>query len=306
MLSSIYDTIIIGGGPAGLTAAIYLGRFNRSVLVIDKHTGRSSYSQINENYLGYPKGIAARELRSLGKQQAQKYGATFISDEITKIRKYPKYFSVSSLKNTYKGRTLILATGVVDIFPLVPSIKQYIGKSLFWCITCDGYKTRNKRVIVVGHTDEAAITCLQFLQYTDKLSFLLNCNIKQAKVSKEIKQRLLDHNIPYIEGVIKSIKGNQGKLEEIILHDKTKIKADYIFNQQGASPDSVLAKELHILTDTSGYIYVDTEQRTNIPLVYAAGDVTRPHSHQIVTASHEGSQAAQSANYDLYEPFQRE
>lgn len=305
MNDMIYDTLIIGGGPAGLTAAIYLGRFNRKVLVLDKHTGRSSYQQVNENYLGFPDGIHARHLRLLGQRQAKKFGAKFVSDEIVKIRKHQNYFSVASLNEQYKGRTIVLATGVVDLFPVFPNVKKYIGKSLFWCITCDGYKTRNKRVVVVGHTDEAVETCLQFLQYTDKLTFLLNCSVKQAKVSKDMRERLARHHIPYVEGVIKSVKGKYGQLEEIILHDKTKLKVEYLFNQQGASPDSVLAKEIKVLTDTSGYIFVDSEQRTNIPYVYAAGDVTKPHSHQIVTASHEGSQAAQSANYDLYEPFQR-
>ncbi len=306
MKEIIYDSIIIGGGPAGLTAAVYLGRFNRSVLVLDKNTGRSSYPQINENYLGFPKGIAAKQLRVIGQKQAKKFGVTFTVDEVMKLRKLSRYFSVSSKKKTYKGRTLILATGVVDIFPVFPGVKQYIGKSLFWCITCDGYRTRNKKVVVIGHTDEAVVTALQFLQYTKEIIFLLNCGHRQAKVSKEMKKRLEEHNIPYIEGVIKSVVGKNGKLQKIILKDRTILKADYLFNQQGASPNSVLARELHVLVDTEGYIFVDPEQRTNIPFVYAAGDVTKPHSHQVVTASHEGSQAAQSANYDLYEPFQRD
>lgn len=301
----IYDCLVIGAGPAGLSAAIYLGRFNRSVLVVDKHTGRSSYAQINENYLGFPEGIPARELRKLGKQQAKKFGATFVTDEILQLTKQKDTF-VAQGRDTYYGKTVILATGVVDLFPLFPQMKQYVGKSLFWCITCDGYKARNKRVIIVGHNDEAIVTCLQFLSYTPELTFLLNCDIEQSSISEGRKQQLKDHSIPFIEGVIKRVSGGNGYLKEVILHDGRTLSIDLIFNQQGAVPNSVLAQEIGVRRNEKGYIHIDTEQRTNISFVYAAGDVTNDYSHQIATAVHEGSMAAQAANYDLYQSYQRE
>ncbi|CAN5121040.1 thioredoxin-disulfide reductase [soil metagenome] len=305
-MQDVFDSIIIGAGPAGLTTAIYLARFNRKTLVIDKNSGRSSYLQVNENYLGFPEGIHAHKLRDLGKIQAEKFGTLFVDDEIMKIKKIENLFEVSSLENKFFAKSLVLATGVVDIFPAIPRVKSYFGISLFWCITCDGYKTQDKKVIILGHTDDAVVTCLQFLTYTKKLIFLLNCDIESAAISQRMKDRLEEHNIPYNEGVIEEFIGDNGHISEVVLKGGNRLSADYVFSEQGASPNSVLAKELDVKTDANGYIYVTKEQRTNVPFIYAAGDVTRIHSHQVVTAAHEGSQAAQSANYDLYEPFQKD
>src|SRR5260221_14417402 len=121
----IYDTIIIGGGPAGLSAAIYLGRFLRSVLVIDDGDGRSTYPQINENYLGFPDGIAAIELRKLGKRQAEKFGTEFVSDEVEHIEGEFGKFIVKA-KEEYQAKTVIIATGVTDKFPLFENSREYI------------------------------------------------------------------------------------------------------------------------------------------------------------------------------------
>ncbi len=172
----VYDSIIVGGGPAGTTAAIYLGRYNRSVLIIDKRQGRSTYPQVNENYLGFPQGVQAKKLRSLGHKQARNFGAEIITGQVVSINQTNTYFIVSTKKELYHAKSIILATGVVDILPQIPEIDEYVGKSLFWCITCDGYKTKGKKVVIIGQNDEAVTTCLQFLNYTKDLVFLLNCD----------------------------------------------------------------------------------------------------------------------------------
>jgi thioredoxin reductase (NADPH) len=150
MEDKIYDSIIIGSGPAGLSASIYLARFNRSVLSIDKEDGRSTYQQVNENYLGFIDGIHATHLRDIGKRQAEKFGAEFIYGEVEDISNKDGTFEITGELFAYKSRTLIFATGVKDLFPEIKGIEEYIGKSLFWCITCDGCKTVGKKIIVVG------------------------------------------------------------------------------------------------------------------------------------------------------------
>lgn len=302
----VYDSVIVGGGPAGTTAAIYLARYNRSVLVIDKKQGRSTYPQVNENYLGFPDGIHAKKLRELGHQQAKKFGAEFLLGEVTAIQKEPNGFKVLAEKQAAFAKSIILATGVVDLLPDIPGIKNYMGKSLFWCITCDGYRTRNKKIVVIGKDNEAITTCFQFLTYTKDLAFVLNCNWNECSISKEKKELLKTLNIPSFEGKLTAINGKNGMIDSIVTDRGEEIPADFVFNQQGAVPNITLAKQLGVAVDEKSYILCDEEQRTRIPFVYAAGDVTRIFSHQIVTAAHEGATAGQTANYDLYEPYQKE
>lgn len=298
----IYDSIIVGSGPAGLSAAIYLARFLRSVLVIDTHKGRSTYSQLNENYLGFPEGIHATELRDFGTQQAKRFGVKFKTGTITHVEKKPDMFLAQSSRETYYGKTILLCTGVTDIFPLFKDYNEYVGKSLFWCITCDGYKTQGKKIVVVGATDDAACTAMQFLRYTENIIFITNCEAKDVTLTKKWRDRLQKAHIQLYEYKLAEVYGENGYMHNIVLDNGQDLSVDLMFNQQGAKPNSQLAQQLGVAVSEEGYIKVGLEQRTNIPGVYAAGDVTRLFSHQVVTAAHEGSMAAQAINYDLYPP----
>ena len=304
-MKKVYDCVVLGGGPAGLSAGIYLARFNRSVLVVDKHDGRSSYAQKNENYLGFPRGIQARELCARGRQQAEKYGAKMSVDTIISIKKTRKGFTLEGQKNTYLSRTLILAMGVTDLFPHIGDWKHFVGKSLFWCITCDGYKTIGKKILVIGQDDGAACTALQFLNYTKDISFVTNIHKGKETASTLWLDRLRKRNIPYYSQNILKMKGKRGFITEVELEDGTQLFPEMVFNQQGSIPNYELAAQLGVSLNQHKCVCVDSEQRTNIPFVYAAGDITSLHSHQIATAVHEGSMAAQAANYDLYEEYQR-
>lgn len=301
---NVYDCLVVGGGPAGLSSAIYMARFNRSVLILDKGEGRWNTHELNENYLGFPEGIKVRHLRDLGQQQAKRFRAEIVEDEISAINKVENIFLCTGNEAIYRGKTLIIATGVVDLFPEFPDVYSYIGRSLFWCITCDGYKTRGRKVVVIGRNDDAAITAQQFLTYTSDITLLLNCHEQEHRITKQVKNNLAKANIRVVGGNIRNFEGENGMIRDILLEKET-LEAEYVFNQQGCVPCSKIMKDIEIETSEDGYIIVDTEQRTNIPFIYAAGDVTKPHAHQIVTAAHEGSMAAQSANYDLYTPAQR-
>lgn len=312
MLVQQYDCAIIGGGPAGESAAIYLARFNRSVLVLDRGGGRTCTHELNENYLGFPFGIKARKLWELGKTQAERFGAHFTQDEVKSITvkkvansvKNP-IFHVKTSNRDLEARSIIIATGVTDLYPNIQAHEKYLGKSLFWCITCDGYKTRGKKVTLVGDSDEAACTALQFLNYTDQVRLITNYPPGKAEISALWRDRLAQAQVPLLETVIHTLHGDDGWVETIETVEHQHCATDYIFNMQGAIPNNSLATQLGVKVNSEGYIETSDEQRTNVPFVYAAGDVTRMFSHQIVTAVHEGSMAAQAANYDLYRPEQR-
>ena len=323
MSTRLYDSIIVGGGPAGLSAAIYMGRFNRSVLVIDArdarpaepaaagggrlraHSGRWHTHEINENYLGFPNGIRTTTLRAHGVRQAEKFGAEFAADKIATIRKTREGFALRGARS-YRARSVILASGVADYFPAFKHEPIYLGRSLFWCITCDGHKTIGKRVVVLGNNDEAACTCMQLKIYHPKLTFVTNDPERKLKLSPKWAQRLKRSRIPIIMGSLAGVKGRRGYFESVTLDSGETIATDYVFSLQPARPQAELAAQLGVQLSRDGYVNTDVEQRTSVRRFYAAGDVTRNFAHQIASAVHEGSMAAQAANYDLYDRDQLE
>ncbi len=276
------------------------GSIQSTVLLFDTGDGRSSYPQINENYLGFPDGVSARQLKELGTIQAKKFGVSIVNEHVKNIMKN-ETFNVSTSSTSYELKSIILATGVTDLFPHFKDWDEYVGHSLFWCITCDGYKTLNKKVVIIGHDDDTACTAMQFKMYTSDITIISNTETPKEKISEGWLQRLKTAHIPIVHGKISKVIGNNGMISSIEVNQES-LLVDFIFNQQGATPNNSLALELGVKIDKHGYIVTDVEQRTNVPFVYAAGDVTKLFSHQVVTAAHEGSMAAEAANYDLYPP----
>lgn len=301
----VFDMIIIGGGPAGLSAAIYGSRYNRSVLVINRGIGRMDSHEINENYLGFPHGIPSRKLYDLGQQQAERFGAVFTADEITDIRRDNKIFHIVGKRGSYTGKTVILAIGVTDILPVFKDSKEYLGRSLFWCITCDGYKTRGKRIVIIGKDDHTAIVAKQFLNFTHDIVYISNCKKNEITLGSRQQKALKQAHIPVYRGNITKVNGKNGMVTSIVVDKNQEIPTDFIFSEQGSTPNNILAKKLGVKLNKEGFIITDIEQRTNIPFVYAAGDITEQFAHQVVAAAYEGAAAGIAANYDLYTPEQK-
>lgn len=304
-MNSVYDSIVIGDGFAGLSAGIFLARYSRSALIIGDEKGRWNTNEINENYPGFPYGISARNLRDLMLEQALRFGAEFEAAEILSTKKEKNLFTASSKSKKYNAKSLIFATGVTDNFPKFPNWQEYVGRSLFWCITCDGYKTINKGVLVIGQDNEAVCSSLQFCNFTNMLTFVTNAKAGQSHISPFWKDRLKDAHIPFYDEVIIKEIGSGGMFKKVILQSGKEITFDYMFSEQGMRPKNKLAKMLKVTLTEDGYIKTDSEQRTNIPFAYAAGDITKPFEQQITAAVHEGSTAAITANYDLYASWQK-
>jgi thioredoxin reductase (NADPH) len=301
----VYDAVIVGGGPAGLSAAVYLGRFLRSTVVIDSGRGRSTGPQLNENYLGFPRGVRVARLRDLGRKQAERFGVRFIQGTVATVARRDRGFTLAGDCGEWDTRALIIATGVTDIWPSFPHVERYVGASLFWCITCDGFRTRGRRTVLIGATDEAATTACQFLTYTDKLTFIAACAGDEHTVAPESLDMLREHGIEVVEGAIERVSGARGQVRAVTAGGR-RIPAGLLFSLLGAVPNAGLAAQAGVLLNEHGYVRIDREQRTNVPGVYAAGDITGPYAHQVASAVHEGAMAAQSANYDLYADFQRD
>ncbi len=304
-MSNSVDALILGGGPAGLSAAVYLGRFTRSVLVLDAGEGRSSFLQLNENYLGFPDGITTRELRELGRKQAERFGVKFEDCRVERIEPIENGFRVFTTSGDFDGATLLFATGVTDVWPDVPLIRDWIGKQVFWCITCDGHKTKGKRLVCVGNTDEAATTTLQFLLFTNKITLL--ADKEKARFSEEKLAALAQHNIPIVyarpDRFDFSASGDQ--IEGLCLDNGERLPFDMLFSLLGVRPNTGLARDMGLRLDPEGYVVIDEEGYTSIRGVFAAGDLTKLYTQQVASAVHAGAEAAQTMNYYLYEAFQR-
>jgi thioredoxin reductase (NADPH) len=292
----IYDSIIIGGGPAGLSASVYLGRSLRSVLVLDAGEGRTQWNQRNDNYLGFPNGIRSSELVRRGRLQAQNFGVEFQSDCVQKIRRDNDIFEVALAESTLRSRTLIFATGVTDVWPSFPNARRYVAKSLFWCLHCDGFRVIDKRVIVLGNSDAAATTALQLLDYTPQVEFVCETEIA---ISPEKQAQLREAEIRLHQSRIIKVRGKGGQLAALYLENGACLELDYLFSALGQVPNSQLAAGVGVELGESGCIKVDAEMHTNIPGVFAAGDVTNLPAQQVATAVHQGALAGVNANYFL-------
>ena len=299
----LYDALVVGGGPAGLSAAVYLARWCRSVAVANcDRPGRSDWPQVNHNYLGFAEGIAARELVERGRAQAESYGARFYDAEIAYVSQPDRdgIFKAEAPDLTLRARAVLLATGVRDRWVEFPGYEEFIGRTIHWCIVCDGYEMRRQRVVVAGNDEHTAEMAIQMLRFTDQVTVVTNDG--SLGVPPEVVERLDEHRIRLIVGRIAGARAKEhGVLNAVRLEGGEEIEADHLFSDQGSDPNTALARALGVRLAAGGYIEVDTEGKTSVPGVYAAGDVTRLFSHQIATAVHEGGAAANALNYYLFE-----
>ena len=315
-----YDALILGGGPAGLSAAVYLGRFLRRVLVLDAGAGRSSFAQVNDNYLGFPGGITTRALRRRGRQQAERFGVAFRTCRVQRIEPIESEgqpadvgpaavapgYRVFTNRGDFDGRTLLFATGVTDVWPAIPGVEAWIGRQVFWCITCDGHRSQNKRLVCIGNTDEAATTVLQLLRFTRDLTLVADPD--KARFS-DVKRADLDaQGVRVVYGRTRhfELAPDGARIEALCLEGNgERLPCEMIFSLLGVRPNTQLAREMGVALDAQGYIEIDEEGYTNLPGVFAAGDLTGKYTQQVASAVHAGAEAAQTMNYYLYQPFQK-
>ena len=298
------DALVIGAGPAGLSAALYLARYNRSVLVFDAGHGRSTHHQVNHNYLGFPGGVRPVKLRELGLQQlAENPKVRVLHHKIINITgNGDEGFTAhtQSENHAYGGRVVVLATGVLDHYPHFHGWESYVGVSMFWCITCDGYESKGKNVLVVGHSNDSASEAMQLHSLTDRIQLLTNSHA--FDISETFQTRLANAGIPVIHDKIHQVEGENGQVHAVLTNGGLRIETERIFSVQGATPETYLGAELGVARNEAGYILINSDQMTNVPGVYAAGDITYLHQHQVTAAVHEGAQAGSAANYFLYPP----
>lgn len=301
MTAKTWDCVIVGAGPAGLSAAVYMGRFRRSTLVLDCGDGRWSYGQVTDNYLGFPGGVRARRLHVLGRTQAERFGVKFRDALVTKVEARATGYRVHHRGGHAVARTVIWASGVRDLWPDFPGVRRLVGRRLFWCIVCDGWRTRDRSVVLLGNTEKAVSTALQFLTYTRDVTFIAD----RPRFGARCRRKLDEAGIPVLHGRVRRVVVGDERIQRVVLDDRSELRPDYIFSLYGSEPRTELLRGLPVALTHSGYVRIDDKNRTNLPTFFAAGDVSDKHGHQVAAAVHEGAAAAMAANHVLYPPAQR-
>ena len=296
-----YDVLILGGGPAGLTAAIYAGRYNLKTLVVAKSVGgTANLAGEIENWPGYSgSGI---ELMARFKKQAEKFGAEFMEEEIISVEKNVGDFVLKLNDREIIGKSLIVALGTENRKLNIPGEKEFLGKGVSYCATCDGNFFRGKTVAVVGGADSAAKAALYLSDICKKVYIIyrkheMRCEpVSLSKICSKKNVEIHYYSNPTEilgEGVVKKLKIVQEEIEGKKI-EKT-LDVDGVFIEVGATPAIEVVKSLKLKVD-GNYIIVGKDARTNVEGVFAAGDVTNNLLKQVVTAAGEGAIAAKGVH----------
>lgn len=292
------EVIVVGGGIAGLSAAIYLGRAQRDTLVIDSGCSMAKWEPVVENYLGFPNGIGGKELLKNGCRQAKRHRVRFARDKIKTVSLKKSGFVLKGKNKTYRTKRLLLATGIFHLPPEIPGVSECLGHSMFFCKDCDGYRVRGKRIAIIGSNNEAVEYALGMLHYS--ACVILATNGKRPGWDKRHARWLAEYKIPVERKRITGVEHRRRKIRALDFVGGTCVKIDYIFTTRGDIFHTALAEKLRAKLDSDGQIEVDQCMRTSVPGLYAAGCVT-PANCQMIIAAGQGAAAAQAINRDLFE-----
>lgn len=259
----MYDVIIIGAGPAGISASLYTKRNNLKTLVI--YNDKSSLEKTDkiENYYGFENGIDGKTLYNTGIKQAENLGIEVKNEEVIKIEMETEGFSVTTIENKYNAKVIVLATGNKKNKPNIKGIQEFEGKGVSYCAICDGFFYKNKEVVVIGSGNYAVSETNDLVNITKQITILTN-----GEKAPEIRA----DNVKVNEKEIKEVRGND-KVEEIEFKDNTTLKTDGVFIAEGVAGTSEFAKKLGIVT-LNNKVVVNEKMETNIPGIYACGDCT--------------------------------
>jgi thioredoxin reductase (NADPH) len=292
------EVIIVGGGLAGLSAAIYLGRAKRDTLLLDAGKSMAQWEPEAQNYLGFPEGISGPELLARGRKQAGRYGTVFKREHVLRGWARNGGFSLRGKSGRYVCKRLLLATGIFHIPPNIPGAKPCLGHSMFFCKDCDGYRVQGKPIGVYGWSNEAVDYALGMLCYSSCVVILTDGHA--PRWDKRRAGWIREYRIPvYLQSVI-GIRREHRQIRALRLNDRSQIEVDALFTTRGDIYFNKLATQLGARINQIGEIAVDLDMRTTVPGLYAAGCVT-PANCQMIIAAGQGAVSAQAINRDLYE-----
>lgn len=274
----MYDVIVIGGGPAGVSAAIYAKRRNLSILIISKGNGTLDSVKEIENYYGFPNGISGKELCINGLKQASNLGIEIIEDEVIAVEKQ-KNFEVETVNSKYESKAVILATGASRKTPNIKGVKEFEGKGVSYCAVCDAFFYKGKDVAVLGNGNYA-------IHELEALEPVVNSVTVFTNGEQIVENR--SENIKVNNKKIREFRGDT-KLQEVEFEDNTKQSLNGLFIAIGTASSNDLARKIGARIENNS-IFVNENMETTVPGLFACGDCTGGLL-QISKAIYEGTKA---------------
>ena len=297
MSGDIYEVIIVGGGPAGLTAGLYSSRAGLTSILIEKGIfgGQITYAEHVENFTGFPEGISGQELGEKMHEQARKHGLKTLTAEVTGLEMQGAMKLVKTTEGDYTGRTVIMAGGAVRRKLGVEGETRLTGRGVSYCAVCDSAFFRDQRVVIVGGGDTAITEALHLAKFASNITIihrrdqLRAGHVLQEKLRSEPKIDFLwDTTVTAIEGadMVERIK-----LLNVKTGQGAEMEVSGVFVSVGTNPDTEYVKTILPL-DESGYIITNEKMETPVPGLFAAGDIRHNSARQAITAAGDGATAA--------------
>jgi thioredoxin reductase (NADPH) len=282
----IYDCIIIGAGPGGLQAAIYLGRYNRRILLIDRGGGRTSHAKLIENFLTH-KSISGKEIIEIGIEQAKSFGVEVIKDTVKEILKKDN-FEVYTTSKKYLSRFIIVSSGVYDNLPPIENLYKFLGDGFYTCVDCDGYKTTNKKLVIIGNSIKTVHLAFAMKEmFTKDITLILYSNV----ITSEYERFLKEEDIKAIIGRPVKILG-ENKIEAIQMGDGSLIECEVIMSHFGYKLNDEFLSKLNLKRDQQGFKFiVNQNYESSVSGLYIVGPLNQGQD-QVVIAAGEGATAA--------------
>jgi thioredoxin reductase (NADPH) len=291
------DCLIVGGGPAGLTAAIYLARFHLDILVVDDGKGRAESIPCTHNHAGYPDGISGKELVRLMREQAQRYGARIKRDYVTRLDKTGDGFCAAWGSGSVAAKTVLLATGVKNRRPPMDQEMHddALARGLIrYCPICDGYEVTDKTVGVIGSGRYGVAEAIFLRSYTPHVTLI--APDKALQLTPEDQQKLKAAQIECVDGPAQAVAISDSCI--VVDTAEGHYTFDSVYPALGSDTHNQLAEQVGARLNEQGCVGVDAHQRTSVPGLYAAGDVVIGLD-QISHAMGEGGVAATTIRNDL-------
>ncbi|HYH39076.1 MAG TPA: NAD(P)/FAD-dependent oxidoreductase [Azospirillum sp.] len=280
------DSIIVGGGPAGLTAAIYLARYRRRFLVIDAGAPRAAWIPLSHNHSGFPDGVTGMDLLARMRAQAKRYGAPVERGCVASLQKRGGLFVArTEAGDEVTARTAVMATGVIDVEPVLPNLYQAVQRGLIrHCPICDGFEVIGQRIGVIGHGANAVGEALWMRTYTDDITLLTLG--EPLGLSDEDRRRLAAQGIRAVEEPVAEVHTEAGRIMALTTQAGERLAFDTLYSALGAVPRTDPARPVGARTGGSGRFAVDAHCRTDVDGLFAIGDVVEGLNQIAVAMGH--------------------